>query len=201
MRVHQGGRALRKGTGLWASALAERFPLLPIEEEGRLRDAAIRENFITRLFAYRRWTRFAEEPVTAVRLQAFHADNKMLLMAHDPKIYRALGPLVAAAARRVPRATVDEYALGYLGALRSRPTVKRHTDVLQHMQGFLKKAIDEEDRAALTATIEQYRLQLVPLVVPITLLRHHLRTHPIEWALRQTYLEPYPAALTPRTHP
>jgi len=198
--VYQGEQEPRAGRGLWASALVQRFPSLPIEEEGRLRDIGIRENFIVRLFAFSRWTNFIAEPVTASRLQAFHADNKMLLMAHDPVRYRSLGPLVAAASRRLSPETLDAYAIGYMEALRSRATTKQHTDVLSHLQGFLKEAIDADDRAHLTATIEQYRRGLVPLIVPITLLREHLRRHPVEWALRQSYLEPTPAELMLRNH-
>jgi uncharacterized protein YbgA (DUF1722 family)/uncharacterized protein YbbK (DUF523 family) len=197
------GPPSKDGVGLYAAALLERFPLLPVEEDGRLQDAALRENFVERLFAYRRVKRlFAAKASrwTVGDLVAFHTAEKLLLMAHDPPAYVALGRLVAAAKGR-PRAEVAAaYAATFMGGLKKLATTRKHANVLAHMAGYFKKSLDAGDRAELHATIEDFRLGLVPLVVPLALFRHHVRRQGVAYLAGQTYLEPHPKELMLRNH-
>lgn len=196
VRVYgKGGVPLKTGRGLYARALMERFPLLPVEEEGRLKDPSLRENFIERVFAHRRFRTFVASRPKPKDLVAFHTSQKMALSAHDQKTYRALGRLVADAGRRPMAQLLDAYGELLMRGLARPATRAKHADVLQHLAGHLKRVLDEGDRAELAAVIGDYRNGLVPLVVPITLLRHHFRRSPSEWVAQQTYLEPYPAEL------
>lgn len=201
VKVHRDdGQAPRKGRGLFAAALMARFPLLPVEEEGRLHDLALRDNWVERVFAYRRWRDAVAAGLTVGRLVAFHAAHKYQVLAHDPTRYRALGRLVAGA-KALPRAQlVARYGEAFMAALAVRATPGKHANVLQHLAGFVTDALDAGDRAELARTVEDYRDGLVPLVVPLTLLRHHLRRHPSPWAEGQTYLEPHPRELALRNH-
>jgi uncharacterized protein YbgA (DUF1722 family)/uncharacterized protein YbbK (DUF523 family) len=196
------GMPTKDGRGLFAAALMDRFPLLPVEEDGRLEDAALRENFVERVFAYRRLrARFAAgSRWTVGDLVAFHSAEKLLLMAHDPAAYAALGKLVAGAKAR-PRAELAEaYAKAFMTALAKIATTRKHTNVLQHMAGYFKTSIDAGDRAELRACIEDFRRGLVPLVVPLALVRHHVRRQGVEYLAGQTYLEPHPKELMLRNH-
>jgi uncharacterized protein YbgA (DUF1722 family) len=190
-----GGQARRTGKGMYASLFLSRFPLIPVEEEGRLRDPRIRENFVERIFAFHRWQALAAARPRVRDLVAFHARHKLTLASHSDRHYRELGRLVAGAGRRALRHTLDEYARLLMEALKVGATPKKHANVLYHVLGFLKRDIDAADRAELADTIERYRVGQVPRVVPLTLLLHHLRRHPIPWLLEQTYLHPYPAEL------
>jgi uncharacterized protein YbgA (DUF1722 family) len=196
----RGGPARKEGRGLFAEALLAHFPLLPVEEEGRLNDPPLRENFIVRVFAYRRVRDLFHGRWTVGGLVRFHAAEKLLLMAHDVEAYRSLGRLVASAKGR-PRADVArEYAEGLLRGLGRPATVKRHANVLQHMAGFLRDLADPEDRREIEGVIDDYRAGLVPLVVPISLFRHHVRRFRVPWLQEQTYLEPHPKELMLRNH-
>jgi uncharacterized protein YbgA (DUF1722 family)/uncharacterized protein YbbK (DUF523 family) len=203
VRLYPGGedaQPARNGRGLFASALIERFPLLPIEEEGRLNDPVLREQFIERVFAYRRWMDFLATNPGPGDLVAFHSASKMSLLSHHPGKYRALGRLVADAGAGGFTPRLEEYAAAYMDVLRHRATRRRHANVLQHLLGHLKEAIDGDDRAELVDLIEAYRTGSVPLVVPITMLRHHFRRHGSDWVRSQTYLNPYPDELMLRNH-
>jgi uncharacterized protein YbgA (DUF1722 family)/uncharacterized protein YbbK (DUF523 family) len=194
------GMATRDGRGVFAGALLDTYPLLPVEEEGRLNDPVLRENFVERLFAYRRWKEFLADRPRPGDLVAFHSANKMTLHSHHPQKYRELGPLVAEAGTADFPDLLDRYGAAYMDILRHRATRKRHTDVLQHLLGHLKQAIDADDRAELVELIEAYRTGQVPLIVPITMLRHHFRRHGSDWVNGQTYLAPYPDELMLRNH-
>jgi len=194
------GSPTRQGRGIFAAALLERYPLLPVEEEGRLNDPVLRENFIERIFAYRRWRRFVSGDPAPKDLQGFHAASKMALMAHHPEKYRELGRLVAGARKTGFSRTLNRYGEGYMDVLRHRATRRRNTNVLQHLMGHLKRDLDDGDRSELGGLIEEYRRGRLPLIVPITLLRHHFRRHGTEWVLSQTYLNPYPDELMLRNH-
>jgi uncharacterized protein YbgA (DUF1722 family)/uncharacterized protein YbbK (DUF523 family) len=190
----------RGGRGLFATALRERLPFLPVEEEGRLSDPRIRDNFIERVFAYRRLQNFFDKRWTVGTLVRFHTAHKLTLMAHSVVAYRALGGLVARA-KSLERSEVEaRYTEGFMAALETMATAKRHTNVLQHMAGYFKKLLDPASRAELQATIEDYHLGLVPLIVPITLVRHHVRHHGVQYLAGQTYLEPHPKELMLRNH-
>jgi uncharacterized protein YbgA (DUF1722 family)/uncharacterized protein YbbK (DUF523 family) len=201
VKVHGPGRtAERTGTGLFAAALREALPTLPVEEEGRLCDPRLRENFIERVFAYRRLRTLLHGRWSLGDLVGFHTAHKLVLLAHDPRAYASLGRLVARA-REMPRATVAEsYEREFMGALARLATPKRHANVLQHIAGYLREGLDAASRAELQGLIDDHRNGLVPLVVPITLVRHHVRRLAIAYLQGQVYLDPHPKELALRNH-
>ena len=201
VRVYEpSGMPRRDGRGLFAEALMQRLPGLPVEEEGRLHDAGLRENFIERIFAYRRLRALFAERVTQRRLVDFHARHKLQIMAHSPAHYRELGPLVAEA-KGMPRAELRErYVSGVMEALSRTATRAKHVNVLQHAAGYLRPHLDPDSRAELHALFEEYRAGRVPLIVPITLLRHHVRKWGIDYLASQIYLDPHPKELMLRNH-
>src|SRR5687767_609109 len=177
------GMAERNGRGIFAAALLQRFPQLPVEEEGRLSDPRLRENFIERVFAYRRLRRFFAGRWSVGGLVQFHTAHKMALLSHSTTRYRELGQLVAGAAA-MPRARLRaEYESRFMKTMSLIATARRHTNVLTHMAGHLKKLLDAASKPELMACIDEYRRELVPLVVPLTLLRHHVRTHQVGYLL------------------
>jgi len=196
----EGGMPAKGGVGLFARALLDRFPLLPIEEEGRLCDPGLRDRFIESVFAYRRWRTAVAEGLTVGRLVAFHTAHKFLLLSHDTERYRRLGRLVAGAKGRPRHELATEYGALFMETLQVRATPRKHANVLQHLLGFVSDGLDAADRAEMVRTIDEYRLGLLPLVVPITLLRHHLRRVGSEYAAGQVYLEPHPRELLLRNH-
>jgi uncharacterized protein YbgA (DUF1722 family) len=199
--VHgEAGRRHGGGRGMFAAALTARLPRLPVEEEGRLADPAIRENFIERVFASARWRRFVAGQPRARDLVAFHAAQKFATLAHSPAHYARLGRLVAAAGPRLAAAALDAYASVLMEALAVHATRGRHANVLQHLAGFFKRDLDTGDRAELADTIEEYRRGLVPLVVPLTLMRHHARRLGLAYLADQAYLDPHPRELMLRNH-
>ena len=201
VRVYgKGGIPQGSGQGLFAKALMERFPLLPVEEEGRLNDIPLRENFIERVFAYYRWQQFVASQPTPQDIVRFHTQNKMTLLSHSRPHYQALGRLVAAAGKTPLDELIAEYSSTYMMALKVKTTRKKHANVLSHLQGHLKKKLDAVDKAELVTCIDDYRNGLIPLVVPLTLLQHHFKRHSTPWIEDQTYLHPYPAELMLRNH-
>jgi uncharacterized protein YbgA (DUF1722 family)/uncharacterized protein YbbK (DUF523 family) len=189
-----------KGVGLWARAFMERFPHLPVEDDGRLHDPALRENFLERVFTYRRWTDFVRRDGSLGGLVEFHTDHKLLLMAHSPKHYRELGRLVAEGKRMKPARLREEYLALLMAGLKMIATTRKNTNVLQHMLGYFKRTLDPAERAEILEVIEQYRRELVPLIVPVTLLRHHIRRLGEPYLARQAYLNPAPLELMLRNH-
>ena len=201
VRVYSGkGMPEKSGRGLFAQVLLERFPLLPVEEEGRLNDPWLRENFLERVFAYRRLKSFFAPRWTVGQLVAFHSREKLLLMAHHPPTYTALGRLVASAKGRDREALAHEYRDAFMAGLRHLATVKRNVNVLQHMAGYFKTLLVPPEKEELHSLIQDYRLGLVPLVVPLTLFRHHVRLHRVRYLAGQSYLEPHPKELMLRNH-
>ncbi len=194
------GRAGKNGVGLFARALMERYPLLPVEEEARLHDLALRENFIERAFCYRRWRDLVAAGVTPARLVAFHAAHQLLLLAHSPKHSAALGRLVARA-KGLTRAELEaRYGEEFMRALRVKATAQKHANVLHHLLDTLKRQLDARDTAEVLAVIVDYQRGLVPLVVPLTLLKHHLTRHAVRPVQAQVYLNPHPKELMLRNH-
>jgi len=190
-----GGMPSREGRGLFADALISRLPLLPVEEEGQLADPRLREHFVERVFAHHRLRAFFSGRWTAGSLVAFHAAQKLSLLAHSPSGYAALGRLVARAGD-MPRAELRAaYETGYMRAIAVVATPSRHVNVLQHMAGYFRKAVDEASRQELAQAIADYQQGLVPLIVPITLVRHLVRRCGIEYLAGQVYLEPHPKEL------
>lgn len=199
VRVYRGGGAAKRdGRGLFAAALVEAFPDLPVEEEGRLQDARLRENFVERLFAFRRLKARFAAGWRIGDLVAFHSREKLLLMAHEPKSYTALGRLVATAKGRDRRALAAEYRAAFMRALGRIATPSRHVNVLMHIQGYFRERLGREERDELTELIADYRRALVPLIVPITMVRHYVRVLGIDYLAGQTYLEPHPKELALR---
>jgi uncharacterized protein YbgA (DUF1722 family)/uncharacterized protein YbbK (DUF523 family) len=194
------GPGVRDGVGLFAEVLLRRMPLLPVEEEGRLNDLPLRENFIERVFAYRRLATAFAGRWTMGDLVRFHTAEKLLLLAHEPKAYQALGRLVARA-KQLPRGEVERaYGETYMEALRAPATKGKNANVLEHMAGYFKDRLGPAEKAELQETIADYRRGLVPLVVPLTLLRHHVRLHGAPYLEGQVYLQPHPKELMLRNH-
>lgn len=196
----ESGMPTGRASGAYAAGLMARQALLPVEEEGRLNDPPLRENFIERVFAYARWQSLTASEVTGAALVDFHSRHKYQLLAHNQAAYRRLGPLVAGAGRRPAPQLLDQYGREFMAALARPASVGNHVNVLQHLAGYLKDALDPGDKTELLAAIDAYRTGRGPLLVPITLLRHHLRRHPQPWAARQTYLHPDPREQLLRNH-
>jgi uncharacterized protein YbgA (DUF1722 family)/uncharacterized protein YbbK (DUF523 family) len=190
----------RDGRGVFAAALLERMPLLPVEEEGRLTDPVLRENFIERIFAYRRLRQLFEAQWTVATLIQFHTAHKMSLLAHATTSYRELGRLVADASGRARERLRAEYSSLFMRTLAIPATRAKHTNVLQHAAGHLRTLLDQTSREELAATILDYRRGLVPLVAPLTLIRHHVRVHRVAYLEGQMYFEPDPRELMLRNH-
>jgi uncharacterized protein YbgA (DUF1722 family)/uncharacterized protein YbbK (DUF523 family) len=184
-----------EGVGAYARAIMQALPNLPVEEEGRLNDPALRENFIERVFTYFRWRQLHASGITPARLVDFHTRHKLSVMAHNQAAYRRLGQLVAGAGRKGFSALCREYETELMQTMARQATRKSHCNVMQHLQGYFSKQIGAVDRRELTRLIDDYRQGLVPLAAPVTLIRHHFLHHPNEWALSQTWLEPYPREL------
>lgn len=194
------GMAERVGRGLFTGAFLARFPLVPVEEEGRLHDPRLRESFIERIFCRRRWLDFVRGGKTRGRLVEFHADHKFLLLAHGREGYQSLGRLVAAAKEHRPSELYAAYERGFMAALARPATVKKTSDVLSHLMGFFKKELTADEKAELLELLESYRKELVPLIVPLTLIKHYVRKFEVAYLARQVFLSPYPAELMLRNH-
>lgn len=189
------GMPEKNGRGLFAQALLDGAPSLPVEEEGRLNDPRLRENWIERIFAYRRLRSLLGSRFSVGELVRFHTAHKLQIMAHAPKDYAALGRLVAVA-KTLPHAVLrDRYAAGFMAALRPIATPRRHVNVLHHVLGHFRGILDAPARHELVALIDDYGRGLVPLIVPITLVRHHVRRLGVAYLAGQIYLEPHPKEL------
>jgi uncharacterized protein YbgA (DUF1722 family)/uncharacterized protein YbbK (DUF523 family) len=189
------GPPRRDGVGAFARVLLERLPMLPVEEEGRLRDAALRESFVERLFAFARFKAAIAGGLTRGALVAFHTRHKLALLAHSPDGYRKLGKLVASQGRGSNAAVVEAYGRGLMGTLAVPAKRGRHVNVLQHMLGYFRDRLPVEDRRELEDVVRDYQRGLVPLLVPQTLIRHHVRKQGVEYLAGQTYLDPDPKEL------
>lgn len=200
VKVYNSGQAQKVGSGLFAAAFAGRFPLLPMEEEGRLNDAAIRENFIERIFSYRRWKDFLVETPTAGRLVEFHTAHKLLMMAHSPLIYREMGTLVAHASDMKLSDRLQRYEELFMKGLALHATVKKNTNVLQHIMGYFKQQLSPDEKVELLEIVGRYHDGLLPLIVPMTLLRHYIKKYDQHYLKGQLYLSPHPSQLMLRNH-
>jgi uncharacterized protein YbgA (DUF1722 family)/uncharacterized protein YbbK (DUF523 family) len=183
------------GVGLFTRQLMQTYPWLPVEEDGRLLDPALRENFITRVYTLAAWHQLLASGFTIGKLVEFHSQFKFLIMAHHPVAYRSLGRLVAQAKLFAPEALAQRYLLELMQALQQQATRKQHANVLMHLQGFFKKMLSAAAKQELLEVIHQYRLGHAPLLAPLTLLKHHLRTYPHQYVAAQRYLLPFPAEL------
>lgn len=198
IKIHnEEGRVTRRdGRGLFAEALIANYPLMPVEEEGRLNDDGLRENFIERVFAYDDWMRnVAGDNLTPQALIEFHTRHKFQLLAHCEKIYRQLGPLLGDLKSEPLEAIAERYIQLFMDAMTRKVSRGAHTNALQHIMGFLKGGMAPEERQVLTEQIEAYRRGEIPLVVPMTLLRMAQRREPVDYLHSQHYLTPYPDEL------
>ena len=194
------GQPVNKGRGIFAGMFMKRFPLIPVEEDGRLNDPKLRENFIEQIFAMKRWRDTLDRGVTRGNLVEFHTRNKMLLRSHSEKHYRLMGKLVAGAKSMPTPALYREYEALFMAALRLKSTVAKHTNVMMHMLGYFKKNLSSDEKQEMLEIIQAYREELVPLVVPLTLFSHYVRKYDQAYLKRQTYLNPHPTALKLRNH-
>jgi uncharacterized protein YbgA (DUF1722 family)/uncharacterized protein YbbK (DUF523 family) len=200
VRVHADTAVTRTGRGLFAQALIDALPNLPIEDEGRLHDPRLRDNFVERVFAYQRVRLLFAGRWSRADLIRFHTEHKLLLLAHSRPAYTALGRLVARVHALARREAAALYERGFMDALRKLATPGRHADVLQHMLGHFKDRLDDASRRELLSLIDDHRRGVVPLIVPLTLMRHHVRQHGVEYLAGQVYLEPHPRELSLRNH-
>lgn len=201
VKVHDGsGAPSGAGAGLFTGAFMERFPLVPVEEEGRLNGPVLREVFIEKVFTLRRFRDRAARGRTLGGLVEFHTDHKLLLLAHGRQRYAELGRLVARG-KQVPLDELYErYQRLLLEALSAKPTPKKRSDVLLHMAGHLRGLLAPDETRELLETVDLYRQGRIPLVVPVTLFRHHVRRHGVPYLARQTFLNPHPIELMLRNH-
>lgn len=200
VKVYQKGNPSPEysGRGIYAQALTSAMPLLPVEEAGRLTDPVLRENFVARVYAYHRWQNLRKKGLSHAAILDFHASYKYSLMAHAPQTYGKLGQLLADAGKHDPDELGQRYISELMQALGKKANRKSNTNVLMHLQGYLKKQLQGKEKAKLAEVIEQYRKGIVPLVVPVTLLQHHFNNYPNDYISRQAFFDPYPQELSLR---
>jgi uncharacterized protein YbgA (DUF1722 family)/uncharacterized protein YbbK (DUF523 family) len=194
------GNPARRGQGMFARAFTQRFPHLPVEDEGRLNDPGLRENFIERVFVLWRWRQLMKQGESLDGIVRFHTEHKLLVMAHSPSAVSTLGRIVALAHGRPRREVFSSYQRVLMDSLALEATVKKNVNVLQHIMGYFKKFLSSDEKAELMEVIGQYHQGLVPLIVPIVLFRHNARKYQEPYLGRQLYLNPYPAELMLRNH-
>ena len=195
-----GSHKVKHGPGMFANAFINSFPLVPTEEEGRLNDPRIRENFIVRVFSFKRFNLLLNEKFSLGQWVKFHTQHKFLLLAHSRKHYDELGELVAHSKTIKPSELKKIYGELFMEALTSKSTPKKNTDVLLHMMGFLKKLLTKIEKEDILSTIEDYRSEILPLIVPVTLIRHQVKKYNVEYLRDQVYLNPHPKELMLLNH-
>ena len=195
VKIYKNGMPLQNGAGLYTQTMMENFPDLPVEEEGRLGDAVLRENFIHRVFIYRRWHEVCEAGLSLQTLMAFHGRHKLILFSHDQTLARKLGKDLSVAHDRPLAAFTVEYISRLMQILKIPAKRSNHVNVLEHIRGYLKQELDRDDKKELSDSIENYRLGRLPLIVPITLLRHHFRKYPNQYIEQSYYMQPHPDEL------
>ncbi len=194
------GMPHKVGIGIFARAFMAHFPLIPVEDDGRLNDPRIRENFILQIFTMKRWRDNLVEKRGMGRLVEFHTRNKLLIMSHSPTHYRSMGKLVAEG-KKIPLPDLyDRYQQQLMEALRLKTTIKKNSNVLQHLMGYFKKQLSSDEKQELLEVFGHYRSELVPLIVPLTLINHYVRKYDQPYLKQQTYLNPHPVELKLRTH-
>ncbi len=194
VKVFTGGQPHRNGVGIYTEEMMRNNPLMPVEEEGRLGDAGLRENFIQRVYVLHRWKQMLEKGLTVSGLTAFHARHKLIIMSHGD--YRDMGKLIAAATKEDLAVVAGQYILLLMTVLKTVVNRANHVNVLQHIQGYLKKELTAGDKAELCEMIERYRRGEIPLIVPLTLLKHHFRKAPDPYIENSYYMSPYPQELS-----
>ena len=188
------------GVGVFARVFMEHFPLTPVEEDGRLHDPLLRENFIERIFTYRRYREVMEGKKDMGNLVEFHTRNKLLLMAHSPKHLQQMGHLVAHAKQLSKKEFITQYEKLLMEAMSLKPSTAKHTNVLNHIMGYFKKNLSTDEKQELIEVIDEYRQGLIPLIVPVTLMNHYVRKYDEAYLKEQVYLNPHPLELQLRNH-
>jgi len=194
------GMPIQKGVGLFARVFMDHFPLIPVEDEGRLHDLRLRENFIESIFVLKRWRACLAKRKTRGALVQFHTKHKLLIMSHSVLHYRAMGKLVAEAKGRSLKVLFDKYQGLLIAALRLKTTVKKNANVLQHMMGYFKKNFSADEKQEFLEAFNLYRQGHVPLIVPVTLINHYVRKYDQPHLKEQIYLRPHPIELQLRNH-
>jgi uncharacterized protein YbgA (DUF1722 family)/uncharacterized protein YbbK (DUF523 family) len=193
------GMPRKVGVGMFARAFMDHFPRIPVEDDGRLHNPVIRENFIERIFSLKRWRDIVAKSPRIGKLVDFHSRNKLLLLSHSQKHYRLMGKLVANGKKLTSRKLFDQYEQLLLEALALNTTAKKNNNVLQHLMGYFKKQLTADEKQELLEVFEQYRKGYVPLLVPLTLINHYVRKYDQPYLKIQTYLNPHPVELKLRT--
>jgi uncharacterized protein YbgA (DUF1722 family) len=194
------GKLSRNGAGLFARAFIEQLPLIPVEEEGRLCEPTLRENFIERVFCYRRWQDLVQSGITRQTLVQFHTIHKYLLLAHHPQQCEVLGRLIGQAHQHHPKELAYRYGELFMKALAVKATARKHVNVLQHILGYFKERLGAREKAELLVVIGDYHQGLTPLIVPLTLIKHYVQTYEVDYIRDQVYLNPHPKELMLRNH-
>ena len=189
------GMPSNRGSGMFARLFMRHFPLVPVEEDGRLNDSVLRENFIERIFAFRRWREMASERKSRGNIVAFHTAHKLQIMSHSVKHYREMGKIVAQGKELDLPTLYKKYEALFMQALSLKATVKKNVNVLQHIAGYFKKQLSKDEKQELQDIISQYHREYVPLIVPVTLLNHYIRKYEQEYLQKQFYLHPHPVEL------
>ena len=194
------GMPVKKGVGMFAREYMAHYPLIPVEDDGRLHDPNIRENFIERIFALRRWRQTVDNGKNMGNLVDFHTRNKLLILSHSPKHYKVMGKLVAQGKQMPMKELYAQYEMTLMEALALKTTPKKNLNVLQHLMGYFKKQLSKDEKQELLDVFDRYRQEFVPLVVPLTLINHFVRKYDQSYLKLQTYLNPHPVELKLRTH-
>jgi len=191
---------VKKGVGIFAGIFMAYFPLLPVEDEGRLHDPVLRENFIERIFTLKRWREVLKKKENRENLIDFHTKHKLLILAHSPRHYQMMGRLVAGQKSISLLELNRQYQALFLESLELKTTPKKNTNVLQHMMGYFKEQLSLDEKKELLEVINHYRLGYIPLVVPVTLISHYVRKYDQPYLREQVYLNPHPLELQLRNH-
>ena len=194
------GMPVKKGVGMFARIFMEHFPLLPVEDEGRLNDPKLRENFIERIFTLRRWRELLAKKESRGNVVDFHTRHKLLILSHSPRHYQIVGKLVAKAKEIPLKGLFQQYQTLLMEALRSKTTPKKNANVLMHMMGYFKEQLSSDEKQELLEVIEHYRQEYIPLIVPMTLMNHYVRKYDQPYLKQQVYLNPHPLELQLRNH-
>ncbi|MGD2185900.1 MAG: DUF523 and DUF1722 domain-containing protein [Desulfobacterales bacterium] len=194
------GMPVKKGVGMFAREFMAHFPLIPVEDDGRLHDARIRENFIERIFALRRWRETIANGKNMGNLVDFHTRNKLLILSHSPKHSKMMGKLVAEGKQMPMKELYVRYEAALMESLALKTTPKKNMNVLHHLMGYFKKQLTKDEKQELLDVFDRYRQEFVPLIVPITLINHFVRKYDQQYLKLQTYLNPHPVELKLRTH-
>ncbi len=191
---------VKKGIGIFARIFMEHFPLLPVEDEGRLHDPKLRENFVEHIFALKRWREALGKKESQGNLVNFHTKHKLLILSHSPKHHQIMGKLVAQAKNLPLKELYIQYQTLLLESLRLKTTLKKNKNALLHMMGYFREQLSSEEKQELLEIIDQYRKGHIPLIVPITLVNHYVRKYEQPYLKEQVYLNPHPIELQLRNH-